>query len=147
MQRCYQLCPDSFCHYILVMFMQIPRFYQIVKTSLPTVAKNGNYGYHYRFAIVLRNFSSKTVSQCFYPLNSSVTKYCNKFTNLQVAKIGKCCQLLKVVKLDFEYTWLPWWWQSCHNSLYTIKRDYVVVTKNLLFWLREWTVEMWEILL
>ena len=84
--------------------MQIARFYQIVKTSLPTVTKNGNYGYHYRFAIVFGNFSSKFASHWFYPLNSSIIKHCNKFTKLQVAKIGKCCQLLKVVKLDFEYT-------------------------------------------
>ena len=81
------------------MFMQIARFYQIVKTSLPTVAKNGNYGHHYRSAIVFGNFSSKSVSYCFYPLNSSIIKHCNRFTKLQVAKIGKYCQLLKVTDI------------------------------------------------
>ena len=72
------------------------KFFQIAKTSLLTVAKNGNYGYYYIFVIVFGNFFPKFVSHCFYSLNSNVTKHCNKFTELQIAKIGKCCQLPKL---------------------------------------------------
>ena len=59
---------------------------------------------------------------------------CNTFEGEQLQYLEKMTMFCSMLCLQTD--------MQISSAIYTLRRDYVVLTKNLLFWLHEWTFEM-----